>query len=81
MDRQFDHPLKLSDGTTVITVSSISEAGAFLLQHWPPKRRRRPSYRTAVNAIVKALGGRVEPEVARQALLAAIEDISPKSSG
>ena len=59
MDRQFDNPIRLSNGQTVIEVRSISEAGSFLLEHWPAKRRRRPSYRTAVNAIVKALGERV----------------------
>ena len=81
MDCPFDRALRLSNGRTVITVASISEAGAFLLQHWPPKRRRRPSYRTAVNACVKALGGRVEPEVARNALVLALEDLAPSHAG
>ena len=48
------------------TIASISEAGAFLLQHWPPRRRRRASYRMAVTACVRALAGRIEPEVARR---------------
>ena len=75
MDRQFDRPLRLSNGTSIITIASISEAGAFLLQHWPPRRRRRPAYREAVLAIVRALAGKVEPETARQALIAALEDL------
>ena len=78
MDRPFDLPLRLSNGTTIVVIASISEAGAFLLQHYPPRRRRRESYRTAVQACVRALAGRVEPEVARQALLLALEDLNGK---
>ena len=38
-------------------------------------RRGRKSYRLAVQAIVKSMAGQVEPEVARQALLAALVDL------
>ena len=60
-------------GETVVTITS-AEAGAFLLQNWPAKRRRQQSYGEAVRACVRALAGKVEPEIARQAPIEAIED-------
>lgn len=75
MDRAFVHPLRLSDGQTVVTITSAQEAGAFLLQHWPTKRRRRMAYIEAVRACVRAIAGKIEPEVARQALIEALTDL------
>ena len=72
MDRAFVHPLRLS---TVVTITSAQEAGAFLLQHWPTKRRRRMAYIEAVRACVRAIGGKVEPEVARRTLIEALTDL------
>ena len=43
MDRPFDRPLRLSNGQTVVTVASISEAGAFCCRTGHRRRRRRAS--------------------------------------
>src|SRR4051794_15815582 len=53
-------------------------AGAFLLQEWPRRRRRRKAYGEAIKACNRAIAGEAEPETARQALIAAIEDLSGK---
>ncbi|MET0526899.1 MAG: DUF982 domain-containing protein, partial [Microvirga sp.] len=84
MDRPFKKPLILGNGRHTLTVASLIGASDFLLNEWPENRRGRKSYRLAVQAIVKARAGRVEPEVARQALLAAgacHADISASQAG
>ena len=80
MDRPFKKPLILGNGRHTLTVASLIGASDFLLNEWPENRRGRKSYRLAVQAIVKAMAGRVEPEVARQALLAALVDLWGKNS-
>jgi hypothetical protein len=77
MDRPFTHPAILGDGRTAVLIGSVAEAGSFLVQRWPP-RRGRAAYRAAVQACLRALAGTVEPEVARQALIAALEDLAGK---
>ena len=77
MDRPFEQPLRLGNGQTVVLINSPQEAGCFLLQHWPPRKRRCASYREAVIACVRAVGGTAEPEAARQALLIAVMDLRP----
>jgi hypothetical protein len=69
-------PLIVGNGRTTLTIGSVPQAGAFLLQSWPTRRRGRKAYRVAVQACVRALAGQVEAEVARQALLFAIEDLA-----
>jgi Protein of unknown function (DUF982) len=61
MDRPFDQPLRLGNGTRVLVIASVMEAAGFLVEEWPRKKRRLPSYRTAMRACVLALGGRAEP--------------------
>jgi Protein of unknown function (DUF982) len=78
MDRPFTHPVILGDGRTAVLIGSVAEAGAFLVQRWPLRRRGRAAYRAAVQACLRALAGTVEPEVARQALIAALEDLAGK---
>ena len=62
MDRPFDKPLIISNGHTVVTLTSIWEAGSFLLNDWPLQHRRRKAYRAAIEACTRALVGGVEPE-------------------
>jgi hypothetical protein len=80
MDRPFSKPLIVGNGRTSITIASITEAGAFLLTHWPAKKRRRPAYKDALQACVRGLAGQVEPETVRQALVTAMADLNGKSS-
>jgi hypothetical protein len=76
MDRPFDQPLRLSNGESVIEIATAQQAGIFLLENIPKKRRRPRSYSDAIAACVRAIGGTAEPEACRQALLAALQDLA-----
>ena len=54
-------------------INSVREAAEALVGDWPMKRTR-PARRAAILACQDALAGRVTPEVARQAFIAAAQE-------
>ena len=55
-------------------INSVSDAAEALAGDWP-MRRRRPAYRAAIRACRDALAGTVTPDVARQAFIAAAQEV------
>jgi Protein of unknown function (DUF982) len=81
MDHAFNRPITVSAGRTALTITTVQQAGAYLIGDWPAGRRGRKSYRMAVRAVCQAITGRLEPEAARQALILAIEDLAGTKKG
>ena len=55
-------------------INSVRDAAEALAGDWPMKRSR-PAYRAAIRACHDALAGKVTPEVARQAFIAAAQEV------
>jgi hypothetical protein len=76
MDAHFEHPVII--GPQAIT--TVQQAGAYLIGDYPVQRRHRRSYRQAVSAVCGAITGRLEVETARAALVLAVADLPGKHS-